>query len=74
MNETVCAYLYRIIVAAAPLAIAYGVIERETAGLWIGLGGAVLSVGGNALAAAKTTPVRPAHSGPTGTDGPPKGA
>lgn len=61
MTETVRAYLYRVITAAAPLAIAYGLVERDTAGLWVALGGALLSVSGNALAAAKTTTGRGRH-------------
>lgn len=51
MSETTRAYIYRILVAAAPLAAAYGLVTNETLALWLALAAAVLGTG---LAAANT--------------------
>ncbi len=45
MNESTRAWIYRVLLAAIPIAIAYGVINEQDASLWIGLVGAVLGTG-----------------------------
>ena len=44
MNEQNRAYIYRVLVAAVPVAIVYGVLDEATAAVWIGLAAAVLGV------------------------------
>lgn len=39
------AYLYRVLTALSPLAIAYGVVEDSKAALWLGAASAVLGTG-----------------------------
>lgn len=51
-SEATRAYLYRILLAVQPLAIAYGVTTSELAALWVSVVSAVL---GLALATANTT-------------------
>lgn len=53
-SAKVRAYLYTVMVAAAPVVIFYGVMTAEEAGLWIGLGGVALGVT-NAIALANTS-------------------
>jgi hypothetical protein len=45
MNEATRAWIYRVLLAAIPIAIAYGVINEQDAALWVGLAGAVLGTG-----------------------------
>jgi len=45
MNEATRAWIYRVLLAAIPIAIAYGVINETDALLWVGLAGALLSTG-----------------------------
>jgi len=52
MNEPTRAWIYRVLVAAVPVAIVYGVLDEATAAVWIGLAAAVLGVG---LAAVNTS-------------------
>lgn len=52
MNEPTRAWIYRVLVAAVPVLIAYGVLDEATAAVWIGLAAAVLGVG---LAAVNTS-------------------
>lgn len=47
-------WLYGILVAAAPVAVAYGVLTLEQGGLWLALAGAALGVGN--LIAARNVP------------------
>lgn len=47
------AYVYRVLVAAVPLLVAYGVVSAEDAALWLGAVAAVLGLG---LAAGNTSP------------------
>lgn len=54
-SERTRAYVYAILVAAVPLAIAYGILTAEQAALWLGLAGAVLGLG---LATANTSTKR----------------
>ena len=51
-NEATRAWIYRVLVAAVPVLIAYGVLDEATAAVWIGLAAAVLGVG---LAAVNTS-------------------
>ena len=51
-TEATRAWIYRVLVAAVPVAIVYGVLDEATAAVWIGLAAAVLGVG---LAAVNTT-------------------
>lgn len=44
-SERVRAYVYSILVVAVPLLIAYGVIDEQTAVLWLALAAAVLGLG-----------------------------
>ena len=52
MNEPTRAWIYRILVAADPVLIAYGVLDEATAAVWVGLAAAVLGIG---LAVGKTS-------------------
>lgn len=45
------AWVYRTATAAAPLLVAYGVVDEKTVALWLGFAGTLL---GTALAAANT--------------------
>ena len=47
------AYIYRILVAAGPVVLLYGLLSTEEIAVWLGLGATILSPGG-ALAAANT--------------------
>jgi hypothetical protein len=49
-------WLYVILLAAQPLAVAYGVVNDTTATLWVNLGAAILSGG---LALSNITPDEP---------------
>lgn len=55
LSESTRAYVYRILVAASLLVVAYGVVSSEEAALWLGVAAAVL---GNGLAAVNTTTSR----------------
>jgi hypothetical protein len=52
-NVKVRKYIYGIMVAASPIAVAYGIVTIEQAGLWLVLGGAVLGLS-NLLAFSNT--------------------
>lgn len=52
MSEATRAWIYRVLIAAAPLLVVYGVVDNETAPLWVALGAATL---GNGLAAVNTS-------------------
>lgn len=45
MSEQARAWVYRVLTAAVPLAIAYGVVDDRTASLWVAFAGAVLGLG-----------------------------
>jgi hypothetical protein len=47
------AWAYRVLVAAVPLLVGYGVLDENTAAAWLGVAAAVLGLG---LATANTTP------------------
>ena len=51
MNEGTRAYIYRILLALQPIAVAYGVFTDQIAVLWVSVGAAVL---GNGLATLNT--------------------
>lgn len=51
-NEKTRAYIYAVLVAAVPIAIVYGILDTQTAALWLGLAAAVLGLG---LATANTS-------------------
>lgn len=52
MTESQRAYVYRCLVALAPVVVAYGLLSGEEAALWLGFAANVL---GNGLAAAHTS-------------------
>ncbi len=52
MNEATRAWIYRILLALQPIAVAYGVVKDTEAVLWIGVASAVLGTG---LAAINTS-------------------
>ncbi len=52
MNESTRAYIYRCLLALAPIAVAAGYVTGDGAALWLGFAAAVL---GNGLAAANTS-------------------
>lgn len=52
MDERTRAWIYRVLTAAVPLVIAYGIVDEQTAALWLGLVGAMLGTG---LAAVNTS-------------------
>lgn len=45
MSEQTRAWIYRVLTAVTPLLIVYGVIDEQTAPLWVALGAAVLGTG-----------------------------
>jgi len=51
-NEKIRAYIYAVLVAAVPVLLAYGILDEQTAALWLGLAAAVLGLG---LATANTS-------------------
>lgn len=55
MNERTRATIYRVIVAAVPLATAYGLVDDSTAGKWVMFAGALLGTGSAGLAAKHTS-------------------
>lgn len=55
-------YAYPILLAAAPLAVIYGLTTEAEAAAWVGLGGAVLGLG-------TATAYRPARTLPVDSDG-----
>lgn len=60
MNKAVRAYIYRIVTAAAPLLVAYGVVQESQVPMWIALAAAVLGTGTAALnTSTKDTPPTP---------------
>lgn len=54
-SEQTRAWVYRVLTAAVPIAIAYGAVDESTAALWLALAGAVLGLG-LATANTSTTP------------------
>ena len=44
MTETTRAYIYRILIAAGTVALAYGLITSEQIAVWLGLATAVLNI------------------------------
>jgi hypothetical protein len=55
MKEAHRAYIYRVATALVPLTVFYGLLADNEASLWLGVAGAALSIGGNALATANTS-------------------
>lgn len=51
-TPTVRAWIYRIILSAAPLVVFYGLLTQEAAALWVAL---VATLLGNGMAVANTT-------------------
>jgi hypothetical protein len=45
-------YVYRVLAAAGPVALLYGVLTAEQIAVWLGLAGTVLATPAGALAAA----------------------
>jgi len=60
LSEPTRAWIYRVLTAAVPLTIAYGVTTEATAALWLALAQAVLGLG---LAARNTSTKGPACVG-----------
>ena len=52
MTESTRAYIYRVLLAAQPLVVAYGIVTDQMAALWLSVLAAVL---GNGLAAKNTS-------------------
>jgi len=44
MTETTRAYIYRILIAAGTVAMAYGLITADQIAVWLGLATAVLNI------------------------------
>jgi hypothetical protein len=59
IDERTRAYVYRVLLAVVPLLVGYGLLAEGQAALWIGLAGALLAVGGDALAVKHTSTERP---------------
>lgn len=51
-SERTRAYVYRVLLAAIPLLVGFGLVQESDVSVWIGLVGAVLSTG---LATANTS-------------------
>ncbi len=45
LSEPTRAYIYRVLTAAVPLAVAYGVVGEQDAALWLAVAAAVLGTG-----------------------------
>lgn len=58
MSQNTRRWIYGVAAAGAPVAVWYGLVAEEAAGLWIGLAGALLGLGGNALARRNTPKIR----------------
>lgn len=56
--EKTRAWIYRISLALVPILTGYGLIEDSKAALWVGVVGAILGFGTNALASANTSTKR----------------
>ena len=54
-TETRRAYLYRVALAVMALLTIYGVVDADTAPVWLGVVFAVLGIGSAGLATANTT-------------------
>lgn len=54
MKESQRAYIYRVFLTLAPIAVIYGAIEQGAVGLWIAVAGAVLAIP-SGLATANTS-------------------
>lgn len=52
MPENVRAYIYRVLLALVPVAVAYGYVTEQDAALWVAVASAVL---GNGLATLNTS-------------------
>lgn len=63
-NESTRRWLYTIAIAVVPLLTIYGVIQAEHGALWLGIVGAVLSVGAPLLARANTSETSARHADP----------
>jgi hypothetical protein len=57
LSESTRGWIYRILLALQPLAVAYGFLTGDMAALWVNVGSAVLGLG---LASAKTSIQSPA--------------
>jgi hypothetical protein len=44
MTETTRAYIYRILIAAGTIALAYGLITADQIAVWLGLATAILNI------------------------------
>ena len=55
-DEHTRAWVYRVLLAAQPLIVAYGVTSNEVAALWLAFAAAVLGLG---LATANTSTAKP---------------
>ena len=53
-NPAIRAWLYRIIAAAGPIVVFYGLMSADEAALWTGLGATILGTPTATLAAANT--------------------
>lgn len=51
MTQEMRHYLYTVLVALVAVAVTYGLIRQEDAAVWVALAAAILSSGGNVLAA-----------------------
>lgn len=56
--ERTRAWIYRVGMAVFPVLTGYGLLDDSKAALWLGLLGAVLGFGANAMAAANTSTKR----------------
>lgn len=70
MNEQTRAWIYRVLTACVPLAVAYGHLSEQEAALWLAVAAAVLGTG---LAAVNTS-TRPAPACVGCDDNAPHGA
>jgi len=56
VNEPTRAWIYRVLTAAVPLAVAYGHVSEQEAALWLAVAAAVLGTGLAALNTSTATP------------------
>lgn len=54
-SESTRAYIYRVLAVAGVVAVGYGLITQEQAGLWVQLAGTILATSATGLAAANTS-------------------
>jgi hypothetical protein len=56
-SEPVRVYMYSVLTALTGVLLVYGIVDGQTAGVWLGLGAALFGIPAVEAARAKVTPV-----------------